>query len=482
MYELDLSIIILNWNTAKRLDGCIGSLIHNAGDVSYEAYVIDNNSKGDSFDKVVDKYKGNPNIIWIKNEENIGGIANNRVFPKLRGRYVMLLGNDTLIMPLCFRKLVDFMDTHEDAGAASAKLLNPNGSVQHYYARFHDLPMFFWRATIIGQTLDKLFCHGKHAKYYWYSDLDPEKLNVVDQPPGPCLIIRRANFIKDYFIDEQIPLYFSDVDLCRRIYLDGYKIYVLPSAEIIHYPGSSFKKADQKWAEKEYRKSLLWYFQKYYPQQVLILRFLLLIDSLPQYIYKKLHDRDIYLLRKELGDCDSILDLGCGNNSPIQYINAAYTLGIDNGEQNIKESEDKTIHTEYLRADIREIKFNDDSFDAVLILDVIEYLDKEAGRSLMDRAGKWARKKVIVSVPNNYQYMGKVKSVWEESELKKLGFTTYGLGGWRGLYTREGKIKYTPQALWKAISFICQPLYFRLPRLAFLLYGINKAGEKCDRQ
>jgi hypothetical protein len=448
--------------------------------VSFEAYIIDNNSKGDGFDKVVSKYQGNNRLNWIKNSENMGGIAANRIFPKLKGRYVMLLGNDTITLPGCFRNLVDFMNGHQDAGAVSAKLLNPDGSVQSYYARFHDLPMFFWRATLIGSAIDRLIFQGKHARYYWYSELDHEKLNIVDQPPAPCLLIRRADFTRDYFIDEQISLFFGDVDLCRRIYNSGYKIYVLPTAQIIHFPGSSFKKADPKWAEAEYRKSLLLYFKKYFPHQIPLLQFLLFADSLPQFIYKKLHDRTINLLRKELVDCESILDLGCGANSPVQYINAAYTLGVDNDQESLEESDKNTIHTEYLKADIMKLEYGEKSFDAVLILDVLQYLDKGEGQAIISRAQIWAKKRLIVTVPNNYRYADEVKSVWRVRDLTKLRLKVYGLAGLRVLHGRWGSIKYIPRVFWKAVSFASQPIIYRLPQLAFLLGAVYRAGRNND--
>jgi len=481
IYDLDLSIIILNWNTAMLLDGCLASIIKNTKELMYEIFIVDNNSKGDEFDNVIAKYKDHTNFHWIKNKDNIGGIADNIVLPLCRGRYIALIGNDTVIFPECLKKIINFMDKHPDAGAVSARLLNPDGTVQPYYARFHDLPMYFWRGTIIGSAIDRVFFQGKYAKHYWYSDLDAEKLNVVDQPPGACLVLRRGEFIKEYIIDEKLPFFFNDVDLCRRIYLAGYKIYVLPDADIIHYSGSSFKKADPKWVEVEYRKSLLYYFRKYYPCQLIVIRLLLFIDSLIQSIYGCFYNRTINLIRKELAGCDSILDLGCGYNSPIQYLNVKYSLGVDMYEPYITESKQKSLHSEYLLADIRKVDFPECSFDAVILLEVLEHLNKDEGLKLIENMRKWAKKKVIITVPNGFVWQDGYdnnefqihRAKWTVKELRKMNFKVYGLGGIKYLHGYKGNIKYKPRILWKALSFFSIPLLFYVPEMAFLLGAIG---------
>jgi SAM-dependent methyltransferase len=222
------------------------------------------------------------------------------------------------------------------------------------------------------------------------------------------------------------------------------------------------------------------YFKKYFPHQIPLLQFLLFADSLPQFIYKKLHDRTINLLRKELVDCESILDLGCGANSPVQYINAAYTLGVDNDQESLEESDKNTIHTEYLKADIMKLEYGEKSFDAVLILDVLQYLDKGEGQAIISRAQIWAKKRLIVTVPNNYRYADEVKSVWRVRDLTKLRLKVYGLAGLRVLHGRWGSIKYIPRVFWKAVSFASQPIIYRLPQLAFLLGAVYRAGRNND--
>ena len=84
-------------------------------------------------------------------------------------------------------------------------------------------------------------------------------------------------------------------------------------------------------------------------------------------------------LKKELSDCDSVLDLGCGRNSPLQYCDIPHSVGVELFKPALKESKNKKIHNKYVEKDIRKIKFKPKSLDGVVALDVLEYLTKKAG-------------------------------------------------------------------------------------------------------
>lgn len=100
-------------------------------------------------------------------------------------------------------------------------------------------------------------------------------------------MFRRDPIATDYIADEDFPFYFGDVDLCKRIYDNGYKIFLLPSAEVIHFQGSSFKKASRTWAYNEHRSSLIKYCKKYHKSKVMFVKLILLRNELNEYLRAK---------------------------------------------------------------------------------------------------------------------------------------------------------------------------------------------------
>ena len=282
----DVSIIVINWNTDKLLEQSITSIVENTKDISYEMMIIDNNSSGTGFKRVKQRFSEYTNFNWIENSENIGGIANNRVMPDCGGRYLLLMGPDTVVLAQCLDRMVDFLDNEKEAGAVTAKLLNPDRSPQNYYNKFWNLSMVFF-STKVGQLIDEIFLRGRFKRYYFGGDIDPNRINVVEQPAGVCFMLRWDSLATDYITDESIPFYFGDVDLCKRIYQSGYKIFLLPSAEVIHYTSSSFKQTDRKWRVKERRTSLIKYFEKYHKRKVIFLKLIIMSDAAIRYIYEK---------------------------------------------------------------------------------------------------------------------------------------------------------------------------------------------------
>ena len=282
----DVSIIVINWNTDKLLEQCLTSIVENTKDISYEMMIIDNNSAGTGFKRVKQRFSEYSNFNWIENTENIGGIANNRVMPDCRGRYLLLLGPDTVLLPQCLDKMVDFLDNEKEAGAVTAKLLNPDRSPQNYYYKFWNLPMAFF-STPVGQLMDAILFRGRFKRYYFGGDIDPNKISVIEQPAGACFMLRPESLDADYITDESIPFYCGDVDLCKRIYQSGYKIFLLPSAEVIHFLSSSFKLTDKKWRVKERRSSLIKYFKKYHKRKVIFLKLIIVLDVATTYVYTK---------------------------------------------------------------------------------------------------------------------------------------------------------------------------------------------------
>jgi len=277
--RIDVSIVVVNWKTTDKLKKCINSIVSTAADIQYEMFIIDNASDKEGFDKLIYEHSGNKTLKFFKNEKNEGGIVINKITNRIKGRYLLFLGPDTIMLNSTLPKMIKFMDSVDDAGAASARLLNPDGTSQLYYYKFWDIPMVFYIDTILGKVIDKIFFLNKKHKFYLGMNIDVNKVIEIDQPPGVCLIVKPQLLLKDgYLIDPKFPFYYNDVDICKRVWNNGYKIYLLPFANVIHDHGASFKKANILWKRREYIKSQIRYFEKYHPNDVKLLKLIRILD------------------------------------------------------------------------------------------------------------------------------------------------------------------------------------------------------------
>jgi SAM-dependent methyltransferase len=201
-------------------------------------------------------------------------------------------------------------------------------------------------------------------------------------------------------------------------------------------------------------------------------------------LYTRIFPTWIEYLKREIDKDDTVLDLGCGYNSVLQYCDIAFSVGVELFAPYLEESKKKAIHNEYIRADIREVDFKPKSFDVVMALEVLEHLAKDDGHELIQKMEAWARKKVILTTPNSYLYqdtyddnpLQKHLSGWNVNEFEKMGFKVYGINGWRRLRGCKGAIKYRPQFLWLIIPDIRQWIAYYYPKMAFQLFAVKKTN------
>ena len=233
---MDLSIIIVSFNTKELLKECLNSILR-AGEqgskkVKIEVIVIDNAS-GDSSAKMVEK--DFPKIILIKNKDNLGfAQANNQGIKKTRGKYLLLLNSDTRVKPGPLEKLIQFAQKHPEAGIVGAKLVDPDGSVQPSVYHFPTL----WRAI-------REYWLGQKGVYEKYSP-QGKKTVEVEAVTGAAMLIPRKTIEKVGLLDERYFMYFEDLDYCQRVKQAGLKVYYLPEAEIIHHHGQSAAKVGRQ--------------------------------------------------------------------------------------------------------------------------------------------------------------------------------------------------------------------------------------------
>lgn len=189
-------------------------------------------------------------------------------------------------------------------------------------------------------------------------------------------------------------------------------------------------------------------------------------------------------LEKNLSGCRSVLDVGCGVDSPLGKVKKSFfSVGIDIFKPSIKESKKKKIHDHYKVGNIMEIDklYSPKSFDAVIVLDVIEHLKKREALILIGRMEKIAKKKIIILTPNGFRHQHhpdnpyeEHKSGWTAKEMKQLGYKAYGLRGIKFVRGEWATIKYKPWLFWGAISFLSEPLLYYFPSLSYHLFAIKK--------
>ncbi len=231
---MKLSIIIINWNTKDLTKHCIESIKLN--DIKYEIILVDNGSS----ESIEDLKKLNPNIRIIKNKQNLYfARANNEAFSVSKGKYILLLGSDTIIRNGAIEKLLDFLDNNSEYSIVAPQLLNKDLSIQPSCRNFPTLPNVIKSFFDINHK-SKFF--GEYKLSYWDHN---ESRNIV-QPQATAIMIRRDIIEKYGLFDEQFPLYFNDVDFFRKMYINNKKIYFLKDAQIIHLYGQSSKKLGMK--------------------------------------------------------------------------------------------------------------------------------------------------------------------------------------------------------------------------------------------
>jgi len=193
----------------------------------------------------------------------------------------------------------------------------------------------------------------------------------------------------------------------------------------------------------------------------------------------------IRLLRKIMADCDTILDLGCGPNSPVRFIHTP-TTGVDGYEPSIKKARKHRTHDELRLMDVRDTAkaFGEKSFDAVVALDLIEHLSREDACRLLSAMERIAKRKVVIVTPNGFlpqhddrNRLHQHVSGWSVSDFKQRGFTVYGMNGWK--FLRNGaNLKYKPRCFWAIVSFLSHAFFtFRRPIHAHALLALKQVDQ-----
>ncbi len=219
---MDLSIIVVSFNTKDLLERCLESIVGDP--IKPEIFVVDNASTDGSVEMIRKKF---PKVRLIKNKENTGfARAINQGLREAKGENMLLLNSDTQAKKNALKELLDFEKASGPA-IIGAKMLNKDGTVQ---ASVFYLPTL--RRAILEYWL------GKKGYFSKYSPVG-NKAQKVEAVSGGVMLIPKTIIEKIGMLDEKYFMYFEDLDYCRRAGKAGFKIFYLPSAEVVHEHGAS---------------------------------------------------------------------------------------------------------------------------------------------------------------------------------------------------------------------------------------------------
>lgn len=230
---IDLSVVIVSWNTRDLLEACLASLQGAADGLAVETLVVDNASADGSAAMIRQRF---PQVQLIDNTENAGyARANNQAIRQCAGRHVMLLNSDTVVRPGALAALVRFMDTHPAVGAAGPYLEGADGSLQPSCHPLLTPGREFWRLLF----LDRILPRATYPMHRWPTSGARE----VEVIKGACLVLRHSALDQVGLLDEQYFMYTEEMDLCLRLALAGWRLCWVPEARVVHFGAASTRQA-----------------------------------------------------------------------------------------------------------------------------------------------------------------------------------------------------------------------------------------------
>lgn len=281
---MQVSIIIVNYNTKDLLYQCINSIYKKTESIDYEIIVSDNGSTDGSIEMLKTTF---PNVRVIENDANLGfGKANNIGIQVAKGKYLLLLNSDTYLLDDSIKVFYDFMENDSNANVAcvGGDLLDEEGEKQPSYGNF---PSVFDSISQLG--------FYKFYKPYYKNKVavgvinESESIKEVDYICGADMFLRKSLMDKVGYFDENFFLYYEETEMSFRINKSGYKSVLLPEVKIVHLEGGTQKKENESlFKVEEMAKSRKLYFQKCHGiLTALIIQYISIFHSIILFIRKR---------------------------------------------------------------------------------------------------------------------------------------------------------------------------------------------------
>jgi N-acetylglucosaminyl-diphospho-decaprenol L-rhamnosyltransferase len=261
---MDLSIVILNYNTREHLRTCLeslwaeGSTSVSGGAIEAEVFVVDNASVDGSAEMVTADF---PWVTLVRSPRN-GGFAygNNQALQRAVGDAILVLNPDTLVPRGGIAQLMAKLAQHPEAGVIGPKLLKPDGSIHLACRRSFPTPsVAFYRLS----GLSRLFPRSPRFGRYNLTFVNPDRPIEVDSVCGACLLVRRTVVERVGLLDERFFMYGEDLDWCLRTRQAGWTVRYEPSIVVQHQHGAASRKRAVRTTYHFFRAMDLFYRKHY---------------------------------------------------------------------------------------------------------------------------------------------------------------------------------------------------------------------------
>jgi GT2 family glycosyltransferase len=249
--ELDITLVIVSFNTREILLRCLDSIIKHTQKISYEVIIVDNASEDGTIKTVVEIF---PEVEVIANEDNRGfSAANNQGIVSSKGRRVALLNPDTLLTENSFKKIIDFMEVHPEFSIVGTGIVDENNQ---------PCPIRLWEDTPQDAVLKIMGIYDPASELKKMGPMRAKEAKVIS---GCCFVVSRDLIESIGLMDENYFLYNEEDDLCRRARKSGKKICFYPETSVQHLHGqSTHQDRHRKKVMMEAYRSNLYFYSKYY--------------------------------------------------------------------------------------------------------------------------------------------------------------------------------------------------------------------------
>ena len=253
---MDVSIIIVNWNSAAFVGKCISSIIAQTCHLEYEIIVVDSASYDGCGEMLARDF---PQVVFIQSKENVGfAKANNMAFAHARGRMLLLLNPDTELAGPTIEIMASQLESLQDAGLAGCPLVNTDSTLQTSCVQAFP--------TILNQLigLDFLITRFPRCPIWGKAPLfsSSERPAEVDAVSGACMLLPREVFAEVGLFSPEFFMYSEDIDLCLKVRNSGRKVYYIPKATVVHHGGKSAGTSSGKFSNVMFVESLWRYLRK----------------------------------------------------------------------------------------------------------------------------------------------------------------------------------------------------------------------------
>lgn len=247
----ELSVFIVSYNSAPLLRQCLDSLRQQTLP-AFEVIVVDNASRDGSAALVSNEY---PEVKLLASPTNLGfGNANNWAMTTALGRYIVLLNPDAVLASDALASALQHMEATPDAGMGGGLLQGPHGEWQPSARQFPTLLNELLTLSGLSSRFPKSRFFGRFDRTW----ADPKLAAAVDWVPGAFVILRRSLVDQIGLFDPRFFLYYEEVDLCKRIYQAGFKVYYWPDLVITHIGGASSETVDELAFSSSGKQLTLW--------------------------------------------------------------------------------------------------------------------------------------------------------------------------------------------------------------------------------